>query len=492
MSYNTPYIWPLGKNNLLYKFDKDGTSLNNYSIPTDTVPKTAISENSIWIIWQSGYTKIIRFDIASGSYTEITPSPANYLMSIRAVGIDPDGFVYVMEYYMGTDTNYHRIIEKYNSDGTYVSYVDIDVVDENPYEVDFDSDKNLWSVVPGSALSCYSVSTGEKLHSYSNLSNYCIAVDKNDYLWTDGSDGKSINKIDPSDGSTKISITDCGISGYSFGSIKRITVDTDNNVIVLAVVSNGSSEGYIFKYDNDGNSLGNYHLSSANIALYGDLGIDSDNNIWVANNSAGNNTYSILTKIDGSSLTKIGDYGALQDAYQTEDITGLQWQLHSGGPELSDHGVIGPDNIKYYKCASWAEGDTHGGDIDKDSPLASGEIFDDITDQEREQGDTDYRKIYIANEALCPWPGTKAWIVQNTPAPNDQIYISASGTNSDTVAQASGYEFVQPSGPNDPNVCDIGEIPAQGYHHLWIKRVVDNPAMEGYKNKTFQIKIGKS
>jgi len=153
------------------------------------------------------------------------------------------------------------------------------------------------------------------------------------------------------------------------------------------------------------------------------------------------------------------------------------------------------ENIKFYQPQTWAEGDTHGGDINTAAEIpASGlnNVFDNVSDAERQAGDTDYRKIYIRNENDQDWTNVKAWIEQFTPATNDEIWITASGTNSDTTADASSYTFVQPSDISDANVQDLGTLAASGgYHHLWLKRVVDAGGA-GYTNNSFIIKFAST
>ena len=153
------------------------------------------------------------------------------------------------------------------------------------------------------------------------------------------------------------------------------------------------------------------------------------------------------------------------------------------------------ENIKFYQCLNWnVEDETHGGDIDLSAEIpASGvnNVFDNVSDEERENGDVEWRKISIRNENDQAWENVKCWIEQNTPAPNDEIYISASGTNDDTWATASGYNFVQPSGIDDPNVQDIGTLEPSGYHHLWIKRVV-TAGGGGYANNNFVIRFAST
>ena len=61
-------------------------------------------------------------------------------------------------------------------------------------------------------------------------------------------------------------------------------------------------------------------------------------------------------------------------------------------------GVIDPDLIKFYRCQTWAEGSTHGGDIDLNAEITTAtdqNIFDDVTDNERESGDVEYRNCLL-------------------------------------------------------------------------------------------------
>lgn len=154
-------------------------------------------------------------------------------------------------------------------------------------------------------------------------------------------------------------------------------------------------------------------------------------------------------------------------------------------------------NIKFYKCSVWAEGSSHGGDIDLAEEIESAvdqNVFDDVSNAERIAGDTEYRKVYIRNENAgsgSDWEYIKAWISQFTPASNDEIWITASGSNEDTQASAEGYEFVQPSGKADPDYLDLGTLQTSGYHHIWIKRVVD-AAGAGYSGNNFKLTFESS
>lgn len=146
-------------------------------------------------------------------------------------------------------------------------------------------------------------------------------------------------------------------------------------------------------------------------------------------------------------------------------------------------------SIKFYQGAVWAEGDTHGGDIDIASEITSGadqNIFDDVTNAERVAGDTEYRKIYIRNENADTWNAVKAWIYAFTAATNDEITIKL-GTNAGVKSVegvAAGY--VSPDAKGHVDVLSIGNLINNAYASIWIKRVV-SAAGDGYTENSFEI-----
>lgn len=152
-------------------------------------------------------------------------------------------------------------------------------------------------------------------------------------------------------------------------------------------------------------------------------------------------------------------------------------------------GVITIANLKVYQCATWAEGDTHGGDIDTGSEITTGvdeNIFDDVEDAERVAGDTEYRKIYFRNENSETWEAVKSWIEANTPASNDAVSIKL-GTNAGVKSVegvAAGY--VSPDAKDHADVLEPGDQAENAYFSVWIKRIVA-AAGDGYTDNTFEI-----
>jgi len=155
-------------------------------------------------------------------------------------------------------------------------------------------------------------------------------------------------------------------------------------------------------------------------------------------------------------------------------------------------------NIKFYQCLVQTEGDSHGGDIDLANVITSGidgNIFDDVSNQERIDGKTEYRKIFIRNENSgdgSDWETIKAWISQFTPADNDEIWMTVEGNNNDTQLNAKSYtSWVQPDTKSHADVLDIGTLQTNEYYHVWLKRIV-TPGGAGYSGNNFKLTFESS
>jgi len=92
------------------------------------------------------------------------------------------------------------------------------------------------------------------------------------------------------------------------------------------------------------------------------------------------------------------------------------------------------DDILFYQCAFWNEGDSHGGPINTANKISTSKplnnIFDDVSDSERTAGDTEFRKIYVRNENELTWAEVHAWISQFTLSTDDEVSILLGGTKS--------------------------------------------------------------
>lgn len=96
-------------------------------------------------------------------------------------------------------------------------------------------------------------------------------------------------------------------------------------------------------------------------------------------------------------------------------------------------GVIDANNLKWYKSTNWTYAATHGGNIDTTATITSNvanNIFSDVSDTWRSSGTTDARKVFFRNENADSYTPPKYWISANTPAVNDNVYLTLAGTMS--------------------------------------------------------------
>lgn len=161
--------------------------------------------------------------------------------------------------------------------------------------------------------------------------------------------------------------------------------------------------------------------------------------------------------------------------------------------------AIDPALIKLYQCATWAEGDSHGGAINTATGLitdaSANNIFDDVTDAERLAGvlATDsnaYRKVFIRNENADTWAGVKCWISQATDATNDEVHIVAA-VGADIASTAKGYTYVTPTSKVHADVLSLGDIVQNASVGIWVQRLVDASG-NGYTNNTFKLAFESS
>jgi hypothetical protein len=152
-------------------------------------------------------------------------------------------------------------------------------------------------------------------------------------------------------------------------------------------------------------------------------------------------------------------------------------------------GTILASNFKMYQCTTWTEGSSHGGAINTSAEIASSGdqvIFDDVTDDERVAGDTEYRKVFIRNENADS-VSLKIWIEANYAATNESISI-ALGTDAGVQSvEGVGATYAAPT--TIGTGLDIGALAQNASKAVWIKRVV-TAAGNGYVADTFQLKIG--
>lgn len=153
-------------------------------------------------------------------------------------------------------------------------------------------------------------------------------------------------------------------------------------------------------------------------------------------------------------------------------------------------GEILASNFKLYQCATWAEGTSHGGDISATEIASSGDktIFDDVTDDQRISGVTEYRKVYLKNLNTST-VSIKAWISQQYAASNEKISIALAQSTSDVQSAASSYTYYSPDSISHADALDCGSLAQDAYKGIWIKRVV-TAGGNGYAVDTMALGFG--
>ena len=149
------------------------------------------------------------------------------------------------------------------------------------------------------------------------------------------------------------------------------------------------------------------------------------------------------------------------------------------------------NNIKFYRPTNKTEGiDDYGGDIDLASEIISDQlqnIFDNVTDQERIEGKTEYRKLFVYNHntgAGSSWLNVKGWIFNFTLSPDDEIsVVLAVMSPPDTLYSAKTYTYKQPNAIGHADVLLLGTLATNGKAAIWIKRIVNANSQKYWANE---------
>lgn len=150
------------------------------------------------------------------------------------------------------------------------------------------------------------------------------------------------------------------------------------------------------------------------------------------------------------------------------------------------------NNIKFYRPVDVDEDtDNYGGLINLNSEILTDEfqnLFDNVTDQERIEGDIEYRKVFVCNHNSgtgSSWLNAKGWIFANTLSEDDSVAIAV-GTSSDTKYEAKNYIYYQPDAVDHADVLDLGTLASNEAAAIWVKRTVI-PDSQVYWANEFQL-----
>jgi len=166
---------------------------------------------------------------------------------------------------------------------------------------------------------------------------------------------------------------------------------------------------------------------------------------------------------------------------------------------------ITSSDIKWYLSGGQDNDDPNqslGGQI-SNTEIQDGQLnnlWDDVSGEEAENGDTEYRCIYVKNtHSSLTLKNAVVWISQETLSEDDEVDIGldpagvGDGINTG-VATTIPNESTAPSGvtfshpTSKASGLSIGDIPAGQCQAIWIRRTV-NTGASAYNNNSYKLKI---
>jgi len=237
-----------------------------------------------------------------------------------------------------------------------------------------------------------------------------------------------------------------------------------------------------FTWDREGNDIGD----GKTLAIYKD-------NIEIGSSTSGWDTSKAINEFLflGISNTTLFPIDGIIDNFKTYTYCKTDFSDRNEEQGFSYSSPITNSDIKWYRSIDWEEGDNHGGNINLSSEIISdelGNIFDDVSDEERIMGKTEYRKIYVFLNKETILFNFKSWIDQSALSPDDEISICAGeATNEDTQKDAKNYEYINPA--NFGEAALLGDFAYLDYYPIWIRRIV-SPYAVPWHHSTFRLLVG--
>lgn len=110
-------------------------------------------------------------------------------------------------------------------------------------------------------------------------------------------------------------------------------------------------------------------------------------------------------------------------------------------------------------------------------------LFDDVTGDEADSGDTEYRCIYLKNNhGSITLQNSKIWISSNTTSSDDTLDIALAGEGLNSSAETIANENTAPSGEsfsapaNKGAGLSVGNVPNGQFYGIWVRRTVSASA----------------
>lgn len=122
-------------------------------------------------------------------------------------------------------------------------------------------------------------------------------------------------------------------------------------------------------------------------------------------------------------------------------------------------------------------------------------LFDRVTGDEADAGDTEYRCIYVQNNhATLTLIGAFLWIQTNTPSTDTTVAIALGGEGNGGTAETVANENTAPTGESFTSPADkasglsIGDLAPGEFYPIWIRRTV-SAAAAAYDNDGATLRV---
>jgi hypothetical protein len=116
-------------------------------------------------------------------------------------------------------------------------------------------------------------------------------------------------------------------------------------------------------------------------------------------------------------------------------------------------------------------------------------LFDDVSGDEADSGDINYRCFYIMNtHGTITWRDVKVWIQSLTTSADDELDIGEAPEGTNGTAELVGDEssaptnvtFYRPTNKTHSDALQVGNLTPDDFFPIWVRRTVD--ALASAKN----------
>ncbi len=161
---------------------------------------------------------------------------------------------------------------------------------------------------------------------------------------------------------------------------------------------------------------------------------------------------------------------------------------------------IVPGDIDFYLSGGAANADVNaslGGAKSSVQVVAATlhNLFDRVTGDEGDVGDTEYRCIYVQNNhATLTLLAAFLWVQTNTPSTDTTVEIALGGEGSGGTAETVANENTAPVGETFSAPAtkgaglSLGDLAPGGFYPIWIKRIV-SAAAAAYDNDGATLRV---